>query len=201
MSREDPQMKIRLPVELKARVEDASSKNNRTMNAEIVDRLESTFAEKPGVSAETFVRELAFVRHAYERQIKALEFSQELLAHFLIATTDFLPNEVVTAKQFEAALALARGVQKKDADELVAAYAGLFPELEGEPVLEELSKMSEEHKRGEDVTHYMRQHLIDTRAKWEKKHEVVVHEPEMPIADGMSGKAAARSPNAKKPKT
>lgn len=105
MSREDPQMKIRLPVELKARVEDASSKNNRTMNAEIVDRLESTFAEKPGVSAETFVRELAFVRHAYERQIKALEFSQELLAHFLIATTDFLPNEVVTAKQFEAALA------------------------------------------------------------------------------------------------
>ena len=43
MSREDPQMKIRLPAELKARIEEASSANNRTMNAEIVARLHQSF--------------------------------------------------------------------------------------------------------------------------------------------------------------
>lgn len=44
MSREDPQMKIRLPADLKARIEEASSANNRTMNAEIVARLGGSFA-------------------------------------------------------------------------------------------------------------------------------------------------------------
>lgn len=43
MSREDPQMKIRLPAELKARIEEASSANNRTMNAEILARLYQSF--------------------------------------------------------------------------------------------------------------------------------------------------------------
>lgn len=37
-------MKIRLPADLKASIEEASSSNNRTMNAEIVARLESSFA-------------------------------------------------------------------------------------------------------------------------------------------------------------
>lgn len=43
MSREDPQMKIRLPEALKSRIEEASTTNNRSMNAEIVARLESSF--------------------------------------------------------------------------------------------------------------------------------------------------------------
>lgn len=43
MSRDDPQMKIRLPVGLKASIEDSSIKNNRTLNAEIVARLQQSF--------------------------------------------------------------------------------------------------------------------------------------------------------------
>lgn len=39
-------MKIRLPVELKTQIEGAAKENNRSMNAEIVARLESTFAER-----------------------------------------------------------------------------------------------------------------------------------------------------------
>ncbi|NDJ59454.1 Arc family DNA-binding protein [Enterobacteriaceae bacterium 4M9] len=43
MSREDPQLRIRLPSELKKQVEDASRANNRSMNAEIVSRLDASF--------------------------------------------------------------------------------------------------------------------------------------------------------------
>lgn len=43
MSREDPQMKIRLPADLKDSVEVAAKANNRSMNAEIVARLQASF--------------------------------------------------------------------------------------------------------------------------------------------------------------
>ncbi|HAT7704158.1 Arc family DNA-binding protein [Enterobacter hormaechei] len=43
MSREDPQLRIRLPIELKEKIEEASRANNRSMNAEIVRRLDSSF--------------------------------------------------------------------------------------------------------------------------------------------------------------
>lgn len=45
MSREDPQMKIRLPANLKDKIEEASKVGGRSMNAEIVSRLESSFAD------------------------------------------------------------------------------------------------------------------------------------------------------------
>lgn len=40
MSRDDPQLRIRLPVELKEIIEASSKENNRSMNAEIVTLLE-----------------------------------------------------------------------------------------------------------------------------------------------------------------
>ncbi|EOI1327364.1 TPA: Arc family DNA-binding protein [Citrobacter koseri] len=40
MSREDPQLRIRIPVELKEIIEASSKENNRSMNAEIVTLLE-----------------------------------------------------------------------------------------------------------------------------------------------------------------
>lgn len=42
MSREDPQMKIRLPADLKDSIEAAAKELGRSMNAEIVARLKST---------------------------------------------------------------------------------------------------------------------------------------------------------------
>ncbi|RVS47162.1 Arc family DNA-binding protein [Citrobacter freundii] len=41
MSREDPQLRIRLPAQLKEEIEIAAKSNNRSMNAEIVHRLGS----------------------------------------------------------------------------------------------------------------------------------------------------------------
>lgn len=43
MSREDPQLRIRLPIELKEKIDDAAKSNNRSMNAEIVQRLDASF--------------------------------------------------------------------------------------------------------------------------------------------------------------
>ena len=43
MSREDPQLRIRLPIELKEKIEETAKENNRSMNAEIVKRLDSSF--------------------------------------------------------------------------------------------------------------------------------------------------------------
>ncbi|WP_349935101.1 Arc family DNA-binding protein [Acetobacter sp. A11-2] len=42
-----PQLKLRLPEDLKKRVEEASADNRRSLNAEIVQRLESTFFAPP----------------------------------------------------------------------------------------------------------------------------------------------------------
>lgn len=56
MSREDPQLRIRLPIELKEKIEDVSKANARSMNAEIVYRLEASFlaeiSEDDVISAE-----------------------------------------------------------------------------------------------------------------------------------------------------
>lgn len=119
------------------------------------------------MSSEDLVKELSFIRHAYERQIESLKFGQEVLAHFLIAASEMLPEEVAGGRYFASALALAKGVREKDADKLVEAYTGLFPEIQGAPVVRELQEMSARHKRGENVTPDLRKHVADTRASWE----------------------------------
>lgn len=57
MSRSDPQFKLRMPVALRAQVEQSAKTARRSLNAEIVIRLESSFAQvepstnEPGRSA------------------------------------------------------------------------------------------------------------------------------------------------------
>ncbi|CNG22785.1 Arc family DNA-binding protein [Yersinia enterocolitica] len=43
MSREDPQLRIRIPIELKEKIEESAKENSRSMNAEIVQRLNVSF--------------------------------------------------------------------------------------------------------------------------------------------------------------
>lgn len=45
MKQTDPQYKLRLPQQLKDQIESAANTSGRSMNAEIVARLESTFRE------------------------------------------------------------------------------------------------------------------------------------------------------------
>lgn len=39
MARDDPQLKIRLPIEMKEAIEEAATRNGRSINAEIISRL------------------------------------------------------------------------------------------------------------------------------------------------------------------
>lgn len=58
MSREDPQMKIRLSEALKSRIEAEAQKNGRSMNAEISTRLEDSFKLTSSDALRAYVRYL-----------------------------------------------------------------------------------------------------------------------------------------------
>lgn len=53
MARNEPQMNLRVPVELKEKIERAAFENKRTITAEAVARLEHSFANTPTVSMPT----------------------------------------------------------------------------------------------------------------------------------------------------
>lgn len=64
----DPQFKLRLPAELKEQIEQAAEENNRSMNAEIVARLESSFVF--GVSVAEELQLMDKIAELAERVVK-----------------------------------------------------------------------------------------------------------------------------------
>ncbi|MFT5766631.1 MAG: hypothetical protein ACI9DH_000448 [Halioglobus sp.] len=67
MSREDPQFKLRMPSELRAQAEQAAKSSGRSLNAELVARIQSSLITES--SAETLIpaaraRELALMARA-----------------------------------------------------------------------------------------------------------------------------------------
>lgn len=65
---EDAQMKIRLPRDLKERIETAATAANRSWNGEIVQRLEASFQDEPKKSGG-----LSFIKAAKQSVTAALE--------------------------------------------------------------------------------------------------------------------------------
>jgi len=66
MARTDPQVNFRIPAELKDKLDNAAKESGRTLTAELILRLESTFldAEQP---------------HNLQSKIKSLEFTVDQL--------------------------------------------------------------------------------------------------------------------------
>jgi hypothetical protein len=63
MARTDPQTNIRLPLGLKERLSAAARANTRTMNAEVVSRLERSFADaQAGVVPEDAIKAILETR-------------------------------------------------------------------------------------------------------------------------------------------
>lgn len=62
MSRADPQINIRVPIELKKEIEHAAINNSRSINAEVVLRLQESFKanklDKSTLSTEELLEEL-----------------------------------------------------------------------------------------------------------------------------------------------
>lgn len=101
MSRESPQFKLRMPEDLHGRVFDAAGEAGRSMNAEIVFRLERSFAEAgQGKSSSSDVRDvLAALKSAAASQ----DASIRMLAGLL---------EVVVGKLDDGGDTFARDVKK-----------------------------------------------------------------------------------------
>lgn len=80
MSREDPQLRIRLPIELKEKIEDSAKANNRSMNAEIVQRLDGSFLtevpEDEVISAEEAIQIVSRARDELSAIIFKRTFSE-----------------------------------------------------------------------------------------------------------------------------
>ncbi|MBF0186581.1 MAG: Arc family DNA-binding protein [Magnetococcales bacterium] len=76
MARTDPQFKLRLPPELKQKIEQAAHENNRSMNAEMISRLESTLQEEKA-AVQPVVAAPVSVEVDTESVISALRESME----------------------------------------------------------------------------------------------------------------------------
>ncbi|HCK30139.1 MULTISPECIES: Arc family DNA-binding protein [Acinetobacter] len=63
MSRADPQINIRVPIELKKEIEHAAIENSRSLNAEVVHRLQDSLSRgkvnKSDLSTEELMEELS----------------------------------------------------------------------------------------------------------------------------------------------
>lgn len=69
MSREDAQFKLRLPAELREQVEQSAKTNRRSINAEIVARLEESFPGHFASEGDAVQPALPFSEQALERAV------------------------------------------------------------------------------------------------------------------------------------
>jgi hypothetical protein len=158
---------LRMLPELREKIEAAARESGRSMNAEIVARLESSLDGSAGASADQIVKEMEFVRHMYERESKALSATQKLLAELLKTTTNALEEEGVKGDLIRISRNMAEGILQSDAGKLADAYADIFPKIKGTGIFEELHELDAKKKRGEDITPYVEKFVVAKRADWE----------------------------------
>ncbi|GEP11127.1 Arc family DNA-binding protein [Methylobacterium gnaphalii] len=87
MARDDPQMKLRMPVELRDRIADLAAESGRSMNAEIVVRLQKSitqdfgpafdkqtedFLARPNLTTEDLVNQIKFMADEHSKQVTNL---------------------------------------------------------------------------------------------------------------------------------
>ena len=108
MSREDPQFKLRMTPELRAAIEQEAKANNRSMNAEIVAKLEESVKEKSQIDKfyspefraligrNQDVKKLhdLFVSNAVEKTINTLEtLMHDILEKDISSFSQFVDKE------------------------------------------------------------------------------------------------------------
>ncbi|PTB20736.1 hypothetical protein C9I57_11340 [Trinickia symbiotica] len=74
MARDEPQINLRIPAELKERLEQASTQSKRSLTAEVVARLEESFASEGAGTARIDDRTLdMFADNVAGKVVKALD--------------------------------------------------------------------------------------------------------------------------------
>ncbi|MDZ7863356.1 Arc family DNA-binding protein [Acidovorax sp.] len=121
MSRDDPQMKIRLPEEVKARIDAAAAEAGRSLNAEIVARLESSFEAAVGyVTKEQFEATLRNAVLNLEAEQFVTATVRKMLANNVVRMFEQIPvdrrtESLANAYDFAKALGTAEGIGLEEA--------------------------------------------------------------------------------------
>lgn len=111
MSREDPQLRIRLPIELKEKIESSAKLNGRSMNAEIVTRLNLSYLlEKDKRQITQLTEPSSFIDTLGEHTKSVIEAELPIL----IAN---LSKQIMTDEYNEKLKSLAREQAQKEWDE------------------------------------------------------------------------------------
>lgn len=92
MSREDPQLKIRLPLELKEKITESAAEYGRSINSEVVTRLEESFEKD---DAAEFDKE--FVLQVIQNQQVTIQDLTDQIKHFKMSF-DILTKELQEKK-------------------------------------------------------------------------------------------------------
>ncbi|MDV2454063.1 Arc family DNA-binding protein [Acinetobacter towneri] len=92
MSREDPQLKIRLPLELKEKITESAAEYGRSINSEVVTRLEESFEKD---DAAEFDKE--FVLQVIQNQQATIQDLTDQIKHFKMSF-DILTKELQEKK-------------------------------------------------------------------------------------------------------
>lgn len=132
MAREDPQMKIRFPVDLKDRIEQSANDSGRSMNAEIVARLAASF--HPHADTEALQREIEHLQarlQAAGKVTNLVETTQAILASSLRSAIDRMPEQL--QKEHATIRLLANSIVHGDARGMGAAFARIL-EADADPV-------------------------------------------------------------------
>ncbi|MBW5804807.1 Arc family DNA-binding protein [Burkholderia sp. COPS] len=103
MARTDPQVNIRMPIDLKEKLEAASARSKRSLNAEIVTRLSATL-EQRGARAMVYGPQMTGLSHeldlakaennALKEQIKASKWAANAQSLFLRFALEMVPNKI-----------------------------------------------------------------------------------------------------------
>jgi len=92
MEKTPPDMKVRLSADLRRKIVDAAQENNRTLNSEIVFRLEASFRDGPGQSAPAV--DQASELEALRTRVQALETRVPANLTERLGRVDTLLNEL-----------------------------------------------------------------------------------------------------------
>jgi hypothetical protein len=103
MAREDPQLKLRLPADLKEKIEAAATAGSRTINAEVVARLQRSFDS----TAFHHIEREALINQAVALESQALMLQHQLETRW--AELKAQPKSGARREEIEAQVALLQG--------------------------------------------------------------------------------------------
>ncbi|MDN4052880.1 Arc family DNA-binding protein [Massilia sp. YIM B02763] len=103
MARTDPQLNLRLPASLKARLEAAAAESKRTVTAEAVERLEGSFEQMPDALVSVIMRMEVRALNA-EFLAGSLKRVASGMSDSLMAFLSELPREMIESNEHLRAL-------------------------------------------------------------------------------------------------